>query len=99
MKEGSRLRLKAALAKYKLRAIPREIQGYSLGRIMIFGLILPAIVAACMVAGIALAFWFGFSLLMKFGVLAFSTLVGFTAGTLIFLRLYDRMLRFAKVRR
>lgn len=99
LKEDSRLRLKAALAKYKPRRIPREIHGYSLIRILIFGLILPGIVAACMTVGVTLTFWFNLSLAWKFAVLALSTLVGFSVGALVFFKLYEYMLRFAKVRR
>ena len=93
------MRLKATLAKFKPRRIPKEIQGYSLSRILLFGLILPATVAAFMTAGMVLAFMLGWGLLAKFAVLALTTILGFTAGTLLILKLYNRMLSFAKVRK
>ncbi len=82
-----------------MRRIPMEVHGYSLPRILIFGLILPAIVTCWMVGGLALAFYLSLTLLMKFVFLALFTLIGFTVGTLTMLRLTGRMLRFAKIRR
>ena len=100
LRGGSRLRLKAALhRRLKLRGIPSEIHGYSLARILLFGLILPAIVTLCMVVGMVSAFLLNFSLPMKFLTLASSTLVGFLLGTLTLLRLTGRMLKFAKIRK
>jgi hypothetical protein len=66
---------------------------------MIFGLILPGIVALCMVAGLLIAMLYSFGLILKFMVLAASTIIGFIAGTITILKLYDKMLKFAKIRK
>jgi hypothetical protein len=99
LKEDSRSWLRVALTKYRPKRIRKEIHGYSLVRILIFGLILPAIMTVFMMTGIVLAFWFKLNLLMKFMVLTLSTLAGFAIGTLTLLRLRNQMLRFAKIRR
>ena len=98
MKEDSRSRLKTILARAKPKRFPTEIQGYSLARILIYGLILPAIVLSCMGLGMVAAFQFNLSLPAKFMVLALTTVVGFTLGTIVLLKTYHVMLRFAKVK-
>ena len=99
MREGSRFRRRKTLAeRLHLTGFRREIHGYSLTRILIFGLILPAIVALCMVVGMVIAFIYSLSLILKFAVLAVSTIIGFIGGTITILKLYDKMLKFARIK-
>ena len=79
--------------------VPREIHGYSMVRVLIFGLILPAIVTAFTVMGLALAFWFGLPLLAKLLIISLTALVGFIFGTFVILNLRRQMLNFARIKK
>ncbi len=78
---------------------PAELQGYSLNRIMIFGLILPAFVFLGLFLGIHLSFSLGLPVNIAFIVVALWTFTGFAFGTFILMRYTPKLIKYAEVKR
>lgn len=89
-KEDSQLRRKLSLK-------PAEIQGYSIKRVLLFGLVPPAFVLTGLFLGLWLFTALGFSMFYKLVFTIGTTFAGFAVGTLVIVRLTDRIVKFARV--
>jgi len=82
-----------------LKFKPAALEGYSINRILLFGLILPALVALGLFLSLYVSLALGFPGMVTFLLTIVGTFVGFTVGTVIIIHLSDRIIRYAEVKK
>lgn len=74
------------------------LEGYSLARVMLFGLIPPALVAVDLIVAYLVFLWLKLSWTSMALFLITSTLIVFTLGMLFLLAISNRIAKYAKVK-
>ncbi|WP_309492554.1 hypothetical protein [Candidatus Hecatella orcuttiae] len=76
---------------------PAELRGYSIKRVLLFGLIPPAFVLAGLFLGLWIFTALEFSLFYKLVFTVGTTFAGFALGTFVIVKLTDKIVKFARV--
>lgn len=78
---------------------PIGIEGYSMLRVLLLGLILPAFVSLSLLLSFLVSIRFGLPVAYMCLAVVSSTMLGFAFGTYLLIHLSDRIVRFARVKR
>jgi hypothetical protein len=76
-----------------------HIEGYSMNRILLAGLILPAFVITALISSLYIAINFGLSPIIIFLTTSLVTFAAFGAVTYLLIQQSDRIMNFAKVKK
>ena len=93
------LRFKKDFFRRLIPPKPADIQGYSLKKIMVLGLILPAFVFLGLFSSIYVSLTFRLPLNIACLIAFLWTFSGFAFGTFILIHFSNRILRYAEVKR
>ena len=70
-----------------------------MARLLLAGLISPAIVLVFLIASLFLTGLMGLTFMLRLVIVSLAVMVGFILGSILIVRLSDRILNFAKVKR
>ncbi|MFH1327982.1 MAG: hypothetical protein ABIH76_03920 [Candidatus Bathyarchaeota archaeon] len=85
--------------KRSLTFKPIALEGYSMTRMLLFGLILPAIIAFCMFVSYFISILFAFQPLVTMIIVLASSLAGFTWGTVLLFRYSGKIMKYVEVKK